>query len=78
MKDPDPDLVNALKNWRLEQARADGVPAYVIFTDRTLAELASIRPRSVGELMGISGIGPAKIERYGDQILAVIEDAVKN
>jgi DNA helicase-2/ATP-dependent DNA helicase PcrA len=69
-------LYNALKAWRLEQSRADSVPAFVIFNDRTLDELASARPRTVGELLGISGIGPAKADRYGDQILAVIEEIV--
>ncbi len=78
MKEPNPDIFSALKNWRREQARDDGVPAYVIFTDRTLAELASVRPRSVSELQNIGGIGPTKIERYGDQILAMIEGAVRS
>jgi DNA helicase-2/ATP-dependent DNA helicase PcrA len=66
-------LYNILKAWRLEQARADKVPAYVVFTDRTLEELSSVRPGTVGELLAVSGIGPAKVDRYGDQILAIIE-----
>jgi DNA helicase-2/ATP-dependent DNA helicase PcrA len=69
----DAGLYNVLKAWRLEQARADKVPAYVIFTDRTLEELSSVRPSTVVELLAISGIGPAKVDRYGDQILAIIE-----
>lgn len=65
----------ALKAWRLEQARADSVPAYVVFNDRTLEELARVRPRTPAELLAIGGIGPAKADRYGDQILAVIEES---
>lgn len=68
------DLYNTLKAWRLEQATADKVPAYVIFKDQTLDELCRVRPRTVAELLDISGIGPAKADRYGDQILAVIEE----
>src|SRR5665213_1160691 len=67
------DLYNILKAWRLEQARADKVPAYVVFTDRTLEELSDVRPGTVAGLLAISGIGPAKVDRYGDQILAIIE-----
>jgi DNA helicase-2/ATP-dependent DNA helicase PcrA len=67
----DADLYNALKSWRLEQSRADNVPAYVIFNDRTLEEISSVRPHTVGELLGINGIGPSKVDRYGDQILAL-------
>jgi DNA helicase-2/ATP-dependent DNA helicase PcrA len=65
-------LYNFLKAWRLEQARADKVPAYVVFTNQTLEELANVRPGTVAELLTISGIGPAKVDRYGDQILAII------
>jgi DNA helicase-2/ATP-dependent DNA helicase PcrA len=66
-------LYNILKAWRLEQARADKVPAYVVFTNQTLEELSSVRPGTVAELLAINGIGPAKVDRYGDQILAIIE-----
>jgi DNA helicase-2/ATP-dependent DNA helicase PcrA len=69
----DADLYNALKSWRLEQSRADNVPAYVIFNDRTLEEISSVQPRTVGELLGINGIGPSKVDRYGDQILALTQ-----
>ena len=69
----DVGLYNVLKAWRLEQARADKVPAFVVFNDRTLEELSSVRPSTVVELLAIGGIGPAKVDRYGDQILAIIE-----
>lgn len=73
MSEANAGLYNILKAWRLEQARADKVPAYVVFTNQTLEELSSVRPCTVAELLAISGIGPAKVDRYGDQILAIIE-----
>jgi DNA helicase-2/ATP-dependent DNA helicase PcrA len=45
----------------------------VVFTNQTLEELSSVRPGTIPELLGINGIGPAKVDRYGDQILAIIE-----
>jgi DNA helicase-2/ATP-dependent DNA helicase PcrA len=62
--------VQALREWRLARARADEVPAYVVFNDRTLAELASRAPRTLAELGAVPGIGPAKLERYGPELLA--------
>jgi len=69
--DDDPVLA-ALKNWRREQARQQGVPPYVVFHDRTLVELAARRPGSLSELAGVSGIGTAKQERYGAALLEVL------
>ena len=62
--------VQALREWRLTRARADEVPAYVVFNDRTLAELAARGPRTLAELAAVPGIGPAKLERYGADLLA--------
>jgi DNA helicase-2/ATP-dependent DNA helicase PcrA len=62
--------VQALREWRLARARADEVPAYVVFNDRTLAELAAREPRTLAELAAVPGIGPAKLERYGPELLA--------
>jgi DNA helicase II / ATP-dependent DNA helicase PcrA len=62
--------VEALKEWRLARARADEVPAYVVFNDRTLAELVARTPRTLAELAAVPGIGPAKLERYGPDLLA--------
>ncbi|HKC76948.1 MAG TPA: HRDC domain-containing protein, partial [Gaiellaceae bacterium] len=61
--------VQALKEWRLARARADEVPAYVVFNDRTLAELVARTPRTIAELAAVPGIGPAKLERYGAELL---------
>ena len=66
--------VQALREWRLARARADEVPAYVVFNDRTLAELASRTPRTLAELAAVPGIGPAKLERYGAELLAQLAE----
>ena len=66
--------VQALREWRLARARADEVPAYVVFNDRTLAELVARTPRTLAELAAVPGIGPAKLERYGAELLARLVD----
>ncbi|MCH9687572.1 MAG: ATP-dependent DNA helicase [Deltaproteobacteria bacterium] len=65
----------ALREYRMERARADGVPPYVVASDRTLREIAMLRPKSHDELSQAHGIGPTKLERYGDELLEVVEDA---
>ena len=50
------------------------MPAYVIFHDRVLLELAASRPSSRGELLGVSGIGEVKVQRFGDQILGIVAE----
>ena len=72
---PDDSLLEALRRWRRERAAADAVPAYVVAHDTTLAEIADVRPRSLPALRRVRGMGPAKLERYGPEILAVIEGA---
>src|SRR5204862_624222 len=62
--------VQALREWRLARARADEVPAFVVFSDRTLAELVARTPRTLAELAAVPGVGPAKLERYGADLLA--------
>ncbi len=64
----------ALKAWRGEIARAHNLPAYVVFHDATLAEMADLRPDSLDALAGISGVGDRKLAAYADQILAVLRD----
>ena len=61
--------------WRLDRARSDEVPAYVVLHDRTLRALAPRGPASRAELAAVGGFGPAKLERYGDDVLAVISAA---
>jgi len=64
----------ALKTVRTRIAREEQVPAYIVFSDRTLAELAVRRPRSLGALQDVRGIGPMKLERYGARFLAAIAE----
>jgi DNA helicase-2/ATP-dependent DNA helicase PcrA len=64
----DPTYV-ALKEWRLKRSKADEIPAYVVFHNSTLAEIASRRPKTIAELALVPGIGPAKLERYGRDVL---------
>jgi ATP-dependent DNA helicase RecQ len=69
----DDPLLASLKSWRREQARDQGVPPYVVFHDRTLQELVAVRPGSMAELEQVSGIGKAKLERYGNALLEVLQ-----
>ena len=67
-------LHEALRQWRRARSTADGVPAYVVFADRTLDDLVARRPTTFPELLACHGIGPAKVENYGDELLAVIAE----
>jgi len=68
----DEALLTALKTWRREQARQQGVPPYVVFHDRTLVELAAQQPATLEALGRIGGIGTAKLTRYGEALLGVL------
>jgi DNA helicase-2/ATP-dependent DNA helicase PcrA len=68
-----PEGFEALRAWRLARARSEEVPAYVIFHNSTLAEIAGRRPRSLAELAAVPGVGPAKLERYGEDVLAALD-----
>jgi len=69
------EALDRLRQWRLETARAAGVPAYVVFHDRTLAAIASARPANLGELLRVSGVGESKLRKYGEEILEVLRPA---
>jgi ATP-dependent DNA helicase RecQ len=68
----DPAVFQALRAWRLEVARAQGVPPYVVFHDSTLVEIASRKPASIDDLAHISGIGERKLLRYGQAVLELV------
>jgi ATP-dependent DNA helicase RecQ len=68
-------LLERLRGLRRTIAKEDQVPAYVVFPDRTLAEMAVHRPRTTTALSGIRGVGPTKLERYGERFLAVLRTA---
>ncbi|WP_025915989.1 DNA helicase RecQ [Herminiimonas sp. CN] len=67
-------LFDKLRWWRVETARKNNVPAYVIFHDATLREIAKARPRSIDDLRGVTGVGEKKLETYGEQIVALIAE----
>jgi ATP-dependent DNA helicase RecQ len=69
---PDPALFQRLREWRSEVARRQGVPAYVVFHDRTLNELAARRPSDLIELEALPGIGRSKLDRYGAALLEIL------
>ncbi|MEN3930061.1 DNA helicase RecQ [Microvirga sp. W0021] len=69
-------LLNALKDLRRELARKQDVPAYVIFPDRTLYDIAAKKPKSLWEFADIHGVGQAKLDRFGEQFIAVVKDHI--
>ncbi|MDK8664751.1 ATP-dependent DNA helicase UvrD2 [Corynebacterium coyleae] len=70
----DENVLAALKRWRLDVSRAAGRPAYMVFSDVTLMAIAEAMPANETELLGISGIGPVKVEEYGAGVLATLEE----
>lgn len=68
----DVDLFERLRQWRLQAAAEAKVPAYVVFTDATLVAIAELLPADTAALARIPGVGPTKLERYGDAVLAVL------
>ncbi len=71
----DTPVAAALRRWRRERAQADGVPAYVVLHDRTIAVLAREQPATRAALATVPGIGPAKLDRYGDDLLSTLAAA---
>ncbi len=70
----DEQLFEALRAWRLETAREADVPAFVVFTDATLTAIAEREPGDLGELARIPGVGPAKLERFGEPVLTILRE----
>ena len=67
-------LLEALRAWRLQESREAQVPAYVVFTDRTLLAIAEQQPGDLDTLADIPGVGPAKLERYAQNVLRLVEE----
>ncbi len=65
-------IFDALVAWRLDVARAAGVPAFVVFDNKVLRSVARTRPGSTDELLAVAGIGPTKLERYGAAVLEIV------
>lgn len=75
LDDAQQEVYQRLRAWRSEVAKEQGVPAYVVFSDATLAGIAATRPVDEGSLRGVSGVGDAKLERYGAAVLEVVAAA---
>ena len=65
-------LFNTLRQWRSEESKKDGIPPYVILSNRQLAEICRRRPRSGYDLMKVEGVGKAKVEKYRERILECV------
>ena len=65
-------LSNALRAWRTARARADAVAPFIVFHDSTIEAIAARRPRSMAELRRVPGVGPTKLDRYGEEIIGVV------
>jgi len=65
-------IFDHLRKWRAVTAKSDAVPAYIVFNDRTLAAIAATRPTTESELLAVPGLGPAKLERYGSQLIEMM------
>jgi DNA helicase II / ATP-dependent DNA helicase PcrA len=65
-------LSNALRAWRTARARADSVAPFIVFHDSTIEAIAARRPRSIAELRRVPGVGPMKLDRYGEEIIGVV------
>jgi DNA helicase-2/ATP-dependent DNA helicase PcrA len=70
----DEALYDALRAWRKERAAVEKVPAYCVFTDATLTALAELRPVDVAGLIAVPGIGLVKVDKYGEDVIALCGD----
>jgi DNA helicase-2/ATP-dependent DNA helicase PcrA len=71
----DPQILEALRSWRATTAKASGVPAFVICHDSTLTAVAEARPQDRRALLAVPGMGPVKVDRYGEELLALVAHA---
>ena len=65
-------LSNALRAWRTARAREDAIAPFIVFHDTTIEAIAASRPRSIAELRRVPGVGPTKLDRYGEEIIGVV------
>jgi DNA helicase-2/ATP-dependent DNA helicase PcrA len=74
-KEAESAVGTALRGWRLERSRRDGVPAYVVFDDKTLEAIVDALPSTEPQLLSVLGMGPKRVELYGNEILALLDAA---
>ncbi|MBC7519131.1 MAG: DNA helicase RecQ [Microbacteriaceae bacterium] len=67
-------VFDTLRAWRAAEAKEQGVPAYVVFHDATLREIATLRPSTIGQLGTVTGVGESKLEKYGERVLAALAE----
>lgn len=75
---PDTALAQELKTWRFERAKEIGKPAFVVFSNAALAGIAHLRPTTLTELMEVPGIGPSKLNAYGDEIVSIVQSHLED
>jgi ATP-dependent DNA helicase RecQ len=68
-------VFESLKAWRLGVSKEAGVPAYVVFDNKTLALIATAKPGSRAALLAVPGVGPAKLSRYAEDVLQIVRSA---
>jgi DNA helicase-2/ATP-dependent DNA helicase PcrA len=71
-------LTDRLKEWRRKRAKAEGVPASFVMSDRTLGDIVRCMPKDWADLAGIPGMDPAKLERYGDELLVMVATVARS
>jgi ribonuclease D len=76
LTEPDSTLLEALRAWRTRQAKSQGMPPYIIFSNKVLEAIAEQRPLTTAQLGKISGVGPAKLEQYGEAVIALVRNAL--
>ena len=74
---PDEILVEALKAFRLSEARRKRVPAFAIFQNRALTAVATLKPKSEEELLQVPGVGPTLAKKYGSKLLAIVANTLR-
>ena len=77
-QDESDPVFQALKKWRLSIAKAHDVPAFVVFNDKTLHAIANDRPTDRTSLLAVSGIGPAKAEKFGEDVLRLVAESASD
>lgn len=75
LSESDYALFNCIRTWRNERCRKEGIPPYLLGTNQQVAEISRRKPRTLQELAGVRGFGEAKIEKYGKEILALVDGA---
>jgi ATP-dependent DNA helicase RecQ len=74
VRSPSHPLFQKLRTLRKRLADDQGVPAYIVFSDQVLWDMIEIRPSTLGQMLDVPGVGPAKLERYGEAFLQALSE----